>query len=333
MQVSMSEITDGITAFFPGFGRLDTKVHGVRFAGVIGGSGLPVLLLHGYPQTHITWRKIAPDLSRSYTLVIPDLPGYGASRPEAMQPRWTKRRVGAALVALMRSLGHHRFAVVGHDRGARVGYRLALDHPGVVAGFSSLAVVPTLDALSGVDHRFATKNFHWFLFAQDSDLPERLLAAAPDVFIDRALATMAGGLERVDPAALAAYRLAFRDPAVRHAICEDYRAAMNEDLELDAADRAQGRKLRCPVQVLWPAEETRRGVPDPIASWSCWADDVTGATTRGGHLQPEDAPDEVLAALRSFLNSQLSSEEKGWPNSPNTFSQQDHEGHKDLKSF
>jgi haloacetate dehalogenase len=149
------------------------------------------------------------------------------------------------------------------------------------------------------------KNFHWFLFAQDSDLPERLMAAAPDTFIDRALATMAGGLEKIDPAALEAYRLAFRDPAVHHAICEDYRAAMNEDLELDAADRAQGRKLSCPVQVLWPAE-TRRGAPNPITIWSLWADDVIGATTSGGHLQPGDAPVEVLVSLRSFLNSYLS---------------------------
>jgi len=303
----MSEITNDIApAFFPGFQRLDAEVGGVRFAGVIGGSGPPVLLLHGYPQTHIAWRKIAPDLSRAFSLVIPDLPGYGASRPEAMQPRWTKRRVSAALVELMASLGHHRFAVVGHDRGARVGYRLALDHSDLVAAFSSLAVVPTLEAMSAVDHRFATKNFHWFLFAQDPDLPERLLAVDPDAFIDRALATMAGGLEKVDPAALEAYRLAFRDPAVRHAICEDYRAAMNEDLELDVMDRARRRKLSCPVQVLWPAAQTTEGSADPIAIWSSWVDDVIGATTSGGHLQPEDAPDEVFASLISFLSSHLS---------------------------
>lgn len=287
-------------AFYPGFRSLDTQAAGVRFSGVVGGEGPPVLLLHGYPQTHIAWRKVAPDLAGSHTLVIPDLPGYGNSRPDAMQPRWTKRRVAASLVALMRSLGHQRFAVVGHDRGARVGYRLALDHPEVAVAFSSLTVVPTLDAMSGVDHRFARKNFHWFFLAQDADLPERLLAAAPDAFIDRALASMAGGLERVDPAALDAYRAAFRDPAVRHAICEDYRAAVNEDLALDAADRAAGRKLSCPVQVLWPAAEER---PDPVAVWSDWAGDVTGTPTSGGHLQPEDAPDEVLAALRAFLGA------------------------------
>lgn len=300
----MSKTTDGISkpVFFPKFRKLDTRVQGVRFAGVIGGSGPPVLLLHGYPQTHIAWRKIAPDLSRSYTVVIPDLPGYGASRPETTQPRWTKRRVGEALLALMRSLGHHRFAVVGHDRGARVGYRLALDHPEVVAAFSSLSVVPTLDVISAIDYQFAKKNFHWFLFAQDADLPERLLAAAPDAFIDRSLANMTGTLEEIDPAALDAYRSAFRDPTVRHAICEDYRAAMNEDIELDAADRAEGRKLGCPVQVLWPAAAARTSLTSAIEIWSRWADDVIGASTSGGHLQPEDAPDEVLAFLRTFLS-------------------------------
>ncbi|NYZ14440.1 alpha/beta hydrolase [Azospirillum sp. RWY-5-1] len=287
-------------AFYPGFRRLDAEAAGVRFAGVVGGEGPPVLLLHGYPQTHIAWRKVAPDLARSHTLVIPDLPGYGGSRPDTMQPRWTKRRVAASLVALMQSLGHQRFAVVGHDRGARVGYRLVLDHPDAVVAFSSLTVVPTADALSGVDHRFSRKNFHWFFLAQDADLPERLLAAAPDAFIDRALASMAGGLERVEPAALDVYRAAFRDPAVRHAICEDYRAALTEDLALDTADRAAGRKLACPVQVLWPAAEER---PDPVTVWSGWADDVTGMPTSGGHLQPEDAPDEVLAALRPFLGT------------------------------
>jgi haloacetate dehalogenase len=303
----MSDIPDRITnpMFFPDFRKLDAQVHEVRFAGVIGGKGPPVLMLHGFPQTHIAWRKIAPRLALSYTLVIPDLPGYGASRANSMQPRWTKRRVAQALVALMQDLGYRRFGVVGHDRGARVGYRLALDHPDVAAAFSSLTVVPTLDAMASVDDRFAVKNFHWFLLAQEADLPEQLLAAAPDAFIERALSTMAGGLDKIDPAALAAYRSAFRDPIVRHAICEDYRAAVNEDIELDAADRADARKLACPVQVLWPAAQVGPGSPNPIAIWSRWADKVTGAATSGGHLLPEDAPDEVANLLRDFLDSQL----------------------------
>lgn len=314
--------------FFPGFRPIGLKAGGVGFSGVTGGSGPAVLLLHGYPQTHIAWRRIAPDLARDFTLVIPDLPGYGASRPEAMAPRWTKRRVGTALAALMDRLGHRRFAVAGHDRGARAGYRLALDHPDRVTAYASLTVIPTLDAMAAVDHRIAARAFHWFFLSQEADLPERLLAAAPDAFIDAALAGMAGGLENIEPAALEAYRMAFRDPSVRHAICEDYRAALDEDLAQDREDAASGRKLRCPVHVLWPSRDwpgaeaepgggSRSGesptIRNPIAIWSRWADRVTGTPTGGGHLQPEDAWEEVLHALRPFLLDTADRDARGGP--------------------
>lgn len=288
--------------FFPGFRSLDAEAGGVRFAGVVGGSGPPLLLLHGYPETHIAWRKIAGELARRHTVIAPDLPGYGASRPIAMTPRWTKRRVGEALVALMRALRHERFAIVGHDRGARAGYRLVLDHPGIVTAFASLTVVPTLDALDGVDYRFAHKNYHWFLFSQPGGLPETLLAAAPDAVIDWEFDVMRAAADAViEPAARAAYRSAFRDPAVRHAMCEDYRSALDEDLACDRADRAAGRKLDCPVLALWPDVQAAAGKPLPVEIWRRWADDVTGATTTGDHLQVEDRPAEVLAALMPFL--------------------------------
>jgi haloacetate dehalogenase len=289
--------------FFPGFRTLNIDAGGVRFAGVIGGAGPPLLLLHGYPETHIAWRKVAPALARHHTLIIPDLPGYGASRPHAMTPRWTKRRVGVALVALMRALGHERFALAGHDRGARAGYRLVLDHPGVVDRFASLTVVPTLDALLAIDYRYAQKSYHWFLLAQEADLPERLLAAAPDAVIDRAFAVMnAASGSVIEASAREAYRAAFRDPTVRHAMCEDYRAALDEDLAHDQADRAAGRKLDCPVLVLWPSSEEVAGRPNRTEIWKGWADDVRGAVTTGGHLQPEDRPDEVTAALVPFFS-------------------------------
>ncbi|MBR0663060.1 alpha/beta hydrolase [Roseomonas hellenica] len=291
--------------FFPGFRALDIEAGGVRFAGVIGGAGPPLLLLHGFPETHIAWRKLAPALARQHSLIIPDLPGYGASRPRAMTPRWTKRRVGAALVALMRALGHQRFALAGHDRGARAGYRLALDHPGVVSRFASLTVVPTLDAMLAVDYRYASKSYHWFLLAQEADLPERLLAAAPDAFIDRAFTGMgAESDEVIEPSAREAYRGAFRNASVRHAICEDYRAALEEDLAQDQADRAAGRKLDCPVLVLWPRAQEVPGRPGPAEIWKGWAEDVTGAVTTGGHLQPEDRPEEVAAALVPFFKQE-----------------------------
>ena len=295
--------TNTLTAppFFPGWRPLDVKAGDVRFAGVIGGDGPPVLLLHGYPQTHIAWRRVAPDLATRHTVVIPDLPGYGASRPDETLPRWTKRRVGDALVALMAALGHPRFSVVGHDRGARAGYRLALDHPAMVNAYASLAVVPTLDAMASIDFRMAAKAFHWFLFAQPADLPERLLAADPDAFINAALKQMTQGREFVETAAMDAYRAAFRQPSVRLAMIEDYRAAMDEDLVQDAADLAAGRKIQCPVLALWPETEHVSGRPSPVEVWRRWANDVSGTATRGGHLQAEDAPAQVLAALGPFL--------------------------------
>ncbi|CCE12175.1 Alpha/beta hydrolase fold precursor [Bradyrhizobium sp. STM 3843] len=286
--------------FFPGFDHLDVDAGGVRFAGVVGGVGPPLLLLHGYPETHIAWRKVAPALARDHTLIIPDLPGYGASRTQTMVPRWTKRRVGAALVALMRALGHERFALAGHDRGARAGYRLVLDHPGVVSQFASLTVVPTVDAMAAVDYDFARKAYHWFLFAQRADLPERLLAAAPDAILDHAIAVMNANSDSViEPAARDAYHRAFRDPAVQHAICEDYRAALDEDLAHDQADCTAGRRLDCPVLVLCSSAQN---VTERIAIWKAWADDVTGIITTGDHLQPEDRPEEVIAALASFFS-------------------------------
>ena len=287
--------------FFPGLRPLEVMAGGVQFAGAIGGEGLPVLLLHGYPQTHIAWRRIAPELAKNHTVIIPDLPGYGSSQPLETTPRWTKRRVGDALVALMETLGYRRFAVVGHDRGARAGYRLVLDHPDSVTAFASLTVVPTLDAMASMDFRAATKAFHWFLFAQKADLPERLLAAAPDAFINAALAQMTEGRDFIEATAMEAYRAAFRKPSVRHAILEDYRAAMDEDLAQDAADFAAGRKIHCPVLVLWPDAEHTKGRPTPADIWRRWATDVNGTSTGGGHLQPEDTPAQVLTALKPFL--------------------------------
>ncbi|MTJ80256.1 MAG: alpha/beta hydrolase [Telmatospirillum sp.] len=295
---------DAAAAFFPGFSPLDIDAGGVRFAGVIGGAGPPILLLHGFPETHIAWRKLAPALAAQHTLIIPDLPGYGASRPHAMTPRWTKRRVSEALVALMRARGHERFALAGHDRGARAGYRLVLDHPRVVTRFASLTVVPTLDAMLAADFRYAQRNYHWFFLGQEEDLPERLLAAAPDEFIDRVFVSMNAGNENViETPAREAYRAAFRDPAVRHAMCEDYRAALVEDLAHDEEDRRANRRLDCPVLVLWPHSQDRPDRSNPAEIWRLWTNDVTGVVTSGGHLLPEDCPDEIAAALILFFSA------------------------------
>ncbi|MDH4764106.1 alpha/beta hydrolase [Pseudomonas sp. CBMAI 2609] len=284
---------------FPGFERLCQDTPSAAFRGVIGGQGAAVLLLHGYPQSHLAWRRVAPELARTYRVVVPDLPGYGASRQLDQGSRWTKRRGAAALLELMDTLRLDTFAVVGHDRGARVGYRLALDHPARVERYASLTVVPTPEAWTSFDRAHGLANFHWSFLAQQSDLPERLLAADPDAFLDQALARMAGRLDRVEPHALAAYREAFRDPAVRRAICEDYRASADEDLADDLADKAQGRRVDCPLLVLWSADQVTGELPTTI--WRRWARNVRGQALPGGHLQPEHSPAEVLAVLTPFL--------------------------------
>ena len=294
-----------IPGLFDGFAALDVATPRVRFAGVVGGKGPPVLLLHGYPQTHAAWHEVAPALAEHHTVVVPDLPGYGRSlvtEPGA----WDKREVAAELVAMMRRLGHERFHVAGHDRGARVGYRLALDHASRVSSFCPMAVVPILDVWPAVDREFAKGAFHWFLFLQPSGLVETLLAADPDAFLDATLTHMAGSLDKLHPAALADYREAFRRPSVRAAIIKDYQAADGADATYDAADRAAGRTLSCPVLVFWPeerlvAEGAEGGAITAVDVWRRWAADVSGVRMSCGHLVPEHAASGVIQAILPFF--------------------------------
>ncbi|MFD2235802.1 alpha/beta fold hydrolase [Phaeospirillum tilakii] len=230
--------------------------------------------------------------------------GYGASEAAIDGQRWSKRRAGAAIHALMNSMGYDRYSIVGHDRGARVGYRMALDYPDAVRSFASLAVVPTLDAMSAIDFREAAARFHWFFLAQPGDLPERLLAAEPNLFLDRALDGMAGGRPFLEEAARRAYHLAFRRHSVRHAICEDYRAALNEDLAADRADRDAERRIACPVLSLWPAAGHSGDGRTPLEIWKEWSSEVSDAALPGGHLLAEESPSEVLAELLPFLDRQ-----------------------------
>jgi haloacetate dehalogenase len=296
-----------IAGLFDGFAAIAVDTARVRFAGVMGGKGSAVLLLHGYPETHAAWHDVAPLLARHHTVVVPDLPGYGRSLL-TNDGAWDKREVAAELVRLMRSLGHERFHVVGHDRGARVGYRLALDHPGHVSSFTSLAVVPILDIRPAVDWAFAKGAFHWFLFLQPGELVETLLAADPDVFLDATLTRMAGSLEALHPAALADYRAAFRRPEVRAAMIKDYQASDTTDVAYDEADRAAGRKIACPVLVLWPDERlvATSAESAPITAvdvWRRWADQVSGIAVPCGHLVPEHAAREVVEAALPFFKA------------------------------
>jgi haloacetate dehalogenase len=272
-----------------------------------GGAGPPVLLLHGFPETHACWHRVAPRLARDHAVVAPDLRGYGASRAPAGGPRgegYTKREMADELAALMTALGHERFAVVGHDRGARVAHRLALDHPERVERVAVLNTVPTVEQFARMGAGASLGFWPWFLLAQPAPYPERLLAGDPDAVLELVFATWTA-----DPAAIAgasrdAYRAALEDPSTIAAMCADYRASFHLDREHDAQDRAAGRLVSAPLLLVTGAEEVQ--LADAPAVWRAWADDVTAVTVPGGHFVPEEAPDELCAALAAFLSPRSS---------------------------
>ncbi len=291
-------------AFFPGFRTCSVQTTGAQIHAEIGGEGPPLLLLHGYPQTHVAWHRLAPRLAERYTVVAPDLRGYGDSTAPAGDPLHaghSKRALAQDQVELMSELGFTRFAVAAHDRGARVAHRLCLDHPDAVAAFASLTVIPTPEMWHRVDTAFGLKSWHWFFFAQPFDLPERLLAADPAYFLDWTLRNMARHIDAVTPEAREAYLRAFSRASVRHAMLEDYRAAASIDMAHDEDSRQAGQQVECPLLVLW--EEGRFDTDEtPPAIWRHWArGPIEGAAIDGGHLVMEEAPAAVLAALLPFL--------------------------------
>jgi haloacetate dehalogenase len=261
------------------------------------GSGPALLLLHGHPQTHGMWHKVAPALAESFTVVCPDLRGYGeSSKPATSTDHFTysKRAMARDQVALMERLGFGTFAVAGHDRGGRVAYRLALDHPERVSKLAVLDIIPTGEHFRRTDMRFALGYFHWFFLAQPYPLPERLIGADPDAFYLRR------GRDLFDRQALEDYRACFRDPATIHAMCEDYRAGATIDFALDEADRNR-RKITCPLHVLWGKRGALPDWYDVLEVWRDWADDVSGRALDCGHYLPEEAPEETLRELHGFF--------------------------------
>lgn len=291
-----------VDVLFPGFKDGLVETEGARLAVLTGGSGPAVLLLHGYPQTRSAWHRIAPALLKSHSVVIPDLPGYGNSRivrdPEGAG---SKRRMAKCLHEMMKVLGHDRFIVVGHDRGGRVAYRLALDFPEAVTALVSVTVVPTPEMWEGAGKAFGMGAWHWFMMAQPAPLPEKLMASDPRFLIDLTLDKMAQGIGRLDPLALADYRTAFDKPEVRHAMCEDYRAGATTDEADDLADRNTGRKITAPVLLFWEAGRRYGGGREPLDIWADWAENVEGRGISGGHLIPETGAEEMLDMLLPFL--------------------------------
>ncbi|MBB4267423.1 alpha/beta fold hydrolase [Roseospira visakhapatnamensis] len=271
-----------------------------------GGEGPPLLLLHGFPQTHLAWRPVAERLADDFTVVLPDLPGYGRSTgpvPDAVHQAYSKRAMAETLLACMRALGHGRFFVAGHDRGGRVAYRLALDHPDRVPRLAVVDIVPTAEAWAAMTARKALATHHWMFLAQPAPLPERMIGANPDLYIGHLLDTWAGRPGALEPAARAAYIDQFRGPAVVAAACADYRAGATVDWDLDAADQAAGRRIRCPTAVIWGTGYLSNTVErSPAEIWRAWcAAPVTDTVIPCGHFVPEEAPDPCAAALRSFF--------------------------------
>lgn len=284
-------MTDGL---IPGFERRRLPGHDIEVDALVGGSGPPLLLLHGYPMTRAAWLPVAGALAERFTTVIPDLRGYGRSdkpKGDARHERYSKRTMALDQIATMRALGFERFAVAGHDRGGRVAYRLALDHPSVVARLAVLDIVPSAEMWANATAQSAMGAYHWYMLAQPAPLPETLLSGDPEFFIHHTLKSWAAEGFTFDPDALLDYIESFRDPASIHATCEDYRAGWTRDRENDEADRGK-RRITAPLLVIW-GRDYSVAKARPVETWRAWADDVTGVEVSGGHFQCEEAPAET----------------------------------------
>jgi len=290
----------------PGFSLNRIKVGDISYNVSSGGNGPALLLLHGYPQTHYCWRLVAPELARQFTVICPDLKGYGdtdAPPPAADSSNYSKRVIAAELVQLMASLGHQEFRLIGHDRGARVGYRMALDHPGRVKRMVMLDILPTSEQWDVVDRHFAVKTYHWGFLAREGGLPEHMIGLDPDYYLNYTIRSWAGSKGQFPDDVLEEYRRCFRRPATIKAACADYRAALGIDDAIDRADRKQGRRISCPVLILWGEQYSI--ATNPILNiWQRWADDVRGKAINCGHFLAEEAPDQMLDAVREFLREE-----------------------------
>lgn len=292
---------------FEGFIERRLEIGGRSLFVRCNGGGEPLLLLHGFPETHLMWRGVAPRLADTCFVVCADLPGYGRSegpQPDTGHRAHSKRAAAASLVAAMSQLGCERFMVAGHDRGARVAYRMALDHPDRVAKLAVLDIVPTGEVLDRADARLATSFWPWSLLCQPAPLPERLLVADPEAVVDDALQAWGSPPDAFPPVVRAAYADALRSFASAQAICEDYRAAVTVDAEMDRDDRRAGRRIGCPVLVLWSdgaVEDWYRGEGGPLGIWRQWASDVRGARVAGGHFFPESNADHTCSLMLGFF--------------------------------
>jgi haloacetate dehalogenase len=267
-----------------------------------GGEGPPLVLLHGYPQTHVAWHEVAPALASRFTVIVPDLRGYGDSTgpadPDATD--YSNRRMAEDVVLLVDSLGFDEFRLVGHDRGARVGYRCALDHPERVTQLAVLDIIPTLETAERMDYAYARAMYHWLFLAQPHPIPERLIGGDPAFYVDHLVESWADSPDALDAAAVAEYHRCFEQPSVVRASCEDYRAGLSVDLDHDRASRDAGDRIDCPILALWGAGSGTVSF-EPLEIWERWATDVEGRGLPCGHFVMEEAPEKTTSALDAFL--------------------------------
>ena len=293
------------TPLFAGFRNLQVDVEpGIRINAVIGGNGPPLLLLHGHPQTHVIWHKVAPALCQDFTVVACDLRGYGDSSKPQGEPdhaNYSKRTMAADVLKVMQSLGFGQFRVMAHDRGARVAHRLAADHPQAVQRMVLLDIAPTLAMYAKTTQAFARAYWHWFFLIQPAPLPERLIEADPAAYVRDVMGSRSAGLAPFDPRALREYERCLALPGAAHGLCEDYRAAASIDLEHDRLDLERGHRLTMPLLVLWGQQGVVHRCFEPLLEWQQVAADMAGEALPCGHYLPEEAPEQLLARALPFL--------------------------------
>jgi len=289
---------------FTGFEERRIRANGLEIALVRAGTGPALLLLHGHPQTHAIWHKIAEQLATRFTVVAADLRGYGDSdKPEGLPDHgnYSKRVMAQDQVDVMCALGHEDFFLVGHDRGGRVAYRLALDHPQRVKKLVTLDIAPTLAMYEQTTMEFAKAYFHWFLLIQPAPFPETLINADPEFFLKSFMGKRSAGLSHFAPEAFAEYLRCFKAPGTAHGICEDYRASAGIDLDHEREDLAAGRKIECDMLALWGAHGAVGKCFRPLEEWRRLARNVRGHALPCGHYVPEEAPEQLLGELLEFL--------------------------------
>ena len=289
---------------FAGFQRQCAEVNGITIHYVRGGNGPALLLLHGHPQTHVIWHKIATQLAAQFTVIAADLRGYGDSGKPVGLPdhsNYSKRVMGQDQIDLMATLGFPQFLLMGHDRGGRVAYRMALDHPEAIRKLVVLDIAPTLAMYEQTSLEFATAYYHWFFLIRPAPFPEILLSAHPEDYLRHTIGGRSAGLAPFTQEAYAEYLRCLRDPATIHGICEDYRASASIDLEHERHDLAVGNKIRCPMLALWGKQGVIEKCFEPLKEWSRLAEQLDGGALNCGHYIPEEAPQELLAKVLPFL--------------------------------